>query len=82
MPKIPFDPFDYNGKVRIEVLKIDNQKIEDLDNPSETKKKLYGDNSSSLTPNDYGEVTTIDIILIEIYEVIYSISFKIIYSLI
>ena len=60
MPKIPFDPFDYNGKVRIEVLKIDNQKIEDLDNPSETKKKLYGDNSSSLTPNDYGEITTID----------------------
>lgn len=60
MPKVPFDPFDYNGNLRIKVVKIDNQNIEDLDNPIATKKKLYGENQISSLPNDYDKVTTID----------------------
>ena len=60
MAKVAFDPFEYEGKVQVEVEKIDNDKLENFENPIEIKKKIYGEKTGTNLPNNPDEITIID----------------------
>ncbi len=60
MAKVAFDPFDYAGKIQIEVEKIDSDKLENFENPIEIKKKIYGEKTGTSLPNNPNEITMID----------------------